>query len=122
MGTVLIVDDDASILSVLHRIIEGEGHIALEAASGVEALQVLEGHDIDVAFIDMVMPEMNGIELMKQVRSGFPNTKVVPMSAYTELRSLPSDCTDGAFLSKPFTIIELRTVLDQALEQRQTGA
>ena len=117
MATVLIVDDDRSILSVLHRIIEGEGHIALEAASGVEALQVLEEHDIDVAFIDMVMPEMNGIELMEQVRSGFPNTKVVLMSAYTELRSLPSDYTDEAFLSKPFTIIELRTVLDQALEQ-----
>ena len=118
MATVLIVDDDRSILSVLHRIIEGEGHIALEAASGVEALQVLEEHDIDVAFIDMVMPEMNGIELMEQVRSGFPNTKVVLMSAYTELRSLPSDYTDEAFLSKPFTIIELRTVLDQALEQK----
>jgi len=122
MGTVLIVDDDRNILSVLGLIIEQEEHTAFEAAGGVKALKVLEAHHVDLAFIDLGMPEMDGIELMKRVRELYPNVKLAPMSAFADLQGVPSEYAAVAFLVKPFAVEDVQAVLAQAFEQSQTGA
>ena len=80
MANILIVDDDLGMLRVLGLIIEQEEHTAFEAGGGVKALKVLEAHHIDLAFIDLMMPAMDGIELMKRVRELYPNVKLARTS------------------------------------------
>ena len=121
MANILIVDDDLGMLRVIGLIIEQEEHTAFEAASGVKALKVLEAHHIDLAFIDLVMPAMDGIELMKRVRELYPNVKLAPMSAFADLQGVPSEYAAVAFLVKPFMVEDVQAVLAQAFEQNQTG-
>ena len=111
MANILIVDDDPGILEALGRIIKLEEHTAFEAAGGDDALDVLRAHHIDLAFVDLRMPEMNGIELMRRVREAYPETTLVPMSAVRELLIAPSEFTDAATLTKPFTVEEVQAVL-----------
>jgi two-component system response regulator (stage 0 sporulation protein F) len=121
MANILIVDDDLGILRIFGLIIEQEEHTAFKAAGGVKALKVLEAHHIDLAFIDLVMPEMDGIELMKRVRELYPNVKLAPMSAFADLQGVPSEYAAVAFLVKPFMVEDVQAVLAKALEKEETG-
>ena len=121
MANILIVDDDLGILRVFGLIIEQEEHTAFKAAGGVKALEVLKANHIDLAFIDLVMPEMDGIELMKRVRELHPNVKLAPMSAFADLQGVSSECAAVASLEKPFAVEDVQAVLAQAFEQSQTG-
>ena len=122
MANILIVDDDPGILRVFGLIIEQEEHTAFKAAGGVKALEVLGAHHIDLAFIDLVMSVMDGIELMKRVRTLYPNVKLVLMSAFADLQCVPSEYATVASLEKPFMVEDVQAVLAQAFEQSQTGA
>jgi two-component system, response regulator, stage 0 sporulation protein F len=121
MANVPIVDDDLGILRVFGLIIEQEEHTAFKAAGGVKALEVLEAHHIDLAFIDLVMPEMDGIELMKRVRELYPHVKLAPMSAFADLQGVPSEYAAVASLEKPFAVEDVQAVLAKALEKEETG-
>ena len=118
MANILIVDDDHSILQILSRIIEREGYTVFKSASGVQALEVLGERSIDLAIVDLNMPDMNGIELMRRVREAYPETTLVPMSAVRELLTVPSEFTAAASLTKPFTVEEVQAVLPQAFDLR----
>ena len=121
MANILIVDDDLGILRVFGLIIEQEEHTAFKAAGGVKALEVLEAHHIDLAFLDLVMPEMDGSELMKRVRELYPNVKLAPMSTFADLQGVPSECATVASLEKPFAVEDVQAVLAKALEKEETG-
>jgi DNA-binding NtrC family response regulator len=117
MANILIVEDDPGLLRVFGVIIEQEEHTAFKAAGGGRALDVLGAHHIDLAFIDLGMSVMDGIELMKQVRTLYPNVKLVPMSAFADLQRVPSEYATAASLEKPFMVEDVQAVLAQALEQ-----
>ncbi|MDH3269754.1 MAG: response regulator [Gemmatimonadota bacterium] len=80
MGTVLVVDDDPTVRTVVARLIKLEGHVVLEAEDGRVALRLMADRDIDLALVDIYMPEMDGIELLMRLRGDFPRTRVVAMS------------------------------------------
>ena len=117
MANVLIVDDDANILQALGRIIEEEGHDVFAVPSGVEALEVLGKRSIDLAIVDLNMPDMNGIALMRWMRKAYPGVKLVPMSAVRDLLTAPSEFMAEASLTKPFTIEDVQAVLPKALKK-----
>ena len=121
MANILIVDDDLELLRVLVLIIEQEEHTAFKAAGGVKALEVLEAHHIDLAFIDLVMPGMDGVELMSRMLTSYPDVKLAPMSASADLQCAPSEYAAVAYLVKPFMVEDVQAVLSQAFEQSQTG-
>ena len=112
MANVLIVDDDPSILRALVCIIEGEGHDVFAVPGGVEALEVLGERGIDLAVVDLNMPDMNGIALMRWMRKAYPGIKLAPMSAVSDLLSAPSE----------LTMEDVQAVLADTLEKGQTGA
>ena len=122
MANVLIVDDDPSILRALVCIIEGEGHDVFAVPGGVEALEVLGERGIDLAVVDLNMPDMNGIALMRWMRKAYPGIKLAPMSAVSDLLSAPSELMTEASLTKPFTMEDVQAVLADTLEKGQTGA
>jgi two-component system cell cycle sensor histidine kinase/response regulator CckA len=119
--TVLLVEDEAAVRASLRRLLELHGYTVVEARNGAEALKAYEAHEgqIDLVLTDVVMPEMGGLELVEQLRSGRPDLKVLIMSGYSE-RALTSNGSipqGTGYLEKPFTaevlMRRLREVLDQ---------
>ncbi len=87
-GRILIVDDEEAIRSLLRYSFEKDGYEVHEAINGVDALNVLEEFKIDVAISDIVMPEMDGVELVKRMRAEFPMTRIVMMTGYVNIENL----------------------------------
>jgi len=117
---VLLVEDEPELRSALLRVLAGNGYRVLEAADPEVALRVADEHDgpIDLLLTDVVMPIMNGVDLAEAVCSQRPETRVILMSGYMDLReTLTGSLPPGVdFLAKPFESEDLarkaRAVLD----------
>ncbi|MFQ5704793.1 MAG: response regulator [Gemmatimonadales bacterium] len=116
MAGILIVDDDASIRSSLRRFLEPHGHDIAEAADGVEALDHLGKHRVDLAFVDLAMPNMNGMELLHHIKSDYAGTKVVVMSAFEDVIDLAErELSVVQSLYKPFTLEDVGAAVRAAI-------
>jgi CheY-like chemotaxis protein len=106
--SVLIVEDEAGIRTLMRRVLDREGYTLMEAGHGRAALELARNHPgpIDLLVTDVVMPEMNGFELARALRAIRPDLKVLFISGYTGLSSFdPAQLSAGsAFLQKPFTL------------------
>ncbi len=120
--TVLIVEDEAGIRTLMRRILDREGYTLLEAGHGKAALEVARNHPgpIDLLVTDVVMPEMSGFELAREIRSFRDNLKVLFISGYTGLSGVdPEQMKEGsAFLQKPFTLNAFVAKVRELLEKR----
>jgi CheY-like chemotaxis protein len=106
--TVLIVEDQDTVRQLAARVLKQQGYSTVEAASGSEALLLLQGQDapaIDLLLTDVILPGINGRELADRVRSEMPAIKVLFMSGYAgDALGRRGVLEDGlAFLPKPFT-------------------
>jgi len=109
-GKILLVEDEEGLRALNARGLSSRGYTVLEASNGVEAIEVLdrEGH-VDLVVSDVVMPEMDGPTLLKELRRRDPAVKVIFVSGYAEeafAKNLPSE-EQYAFLAKPFTLKQL---------------
>jgi two-component system cell cycle sensor histidine kinase/response regulator CckA len=119
-GTVLLVEDEDAVRAFASRALASRGYKVLEADSGEMALRLFgENHDtIDLVLSDVVMPEMDGPTLLKELRKRGAKTKIVFISGYAEdafEKNLEGQ-TDFAFLPKPFTLKQLAEAVKQAME------
>jgi CheY-like chemotaxis protein len=120
--TVLLVEDETAILSLIQTALDKLGYRVLAAATPAEAFHLAERHtgDIQLLITDVVMPEMNGCELAKKLLALYPNLKRLFMSGYTADIIAPHGLLDEGvdFLPKPFSVNDLaekvRAVLDKA--------
>jgi two-component system cell cycle sensor histidine kinase/response regulator CckA len=117
-STVLLVEDEEAVRSFASRALATRGYTVLEAASGAEALEVMEGAagQIDLVLSDVVMPEMDGPTLLRHLRERNPGIKIVFMSGYAEeaFRKNLSDYETFVFLPKPFTLKQLAETVKAA--------
>jgi CheY-like chemotaxis protein len=116
--TVLLVDDDTVIRTLLQRVLKQSGYNVLTAADGVEGKALFEAHrdEIHVMVTDMVMPKMGGVDLIKAVTAARPDLKILLMSGYsTEWREgrVPGRYS---YMQKPFTARELERKLREVLD------
>jgi diguanylate cyclase (GGDEF)-like protein len=115
--TLLLVDDEPSILSSLKRLLRGDGYRILTANSGQEGLDVLAGHPVDVIVSDQRMPGMTGVEFLRTVRQSYPDTVRIVLSGFTELQTVTDAVNAGAiykFLTKPWDDGQLRAHVQEA--------
>jgi len=109
-GTILLVEDEEGLRALNARGLASRGYTVLEAGNGVEAIEVLErGGAVDLVVSDVVMPEMDGPTLLKELRRRNPGVKVIFVSGYAEeafSKNLPSQ-EQYEFLAKPFTLKQL---------------
>jgi len=117
-GRVLLVEDEVEVRQFAVRALKRQGYEVLEAADGLEALDIMaanEGH-IDIVVSDVVMPEMDGPALFKELRQRNPSLKVIFVSGYPNeafRESMGSD--DFAFLPKPFSLPQLAAKVKEEL-------
>ena len=118
MATILIVDDEAPIRSAVRRFLQIKRHDVVEACDGIEALELLAVRSVDMAIVDLMMPRMNGIELIDRMKSKYPETGIVVISGYSEIRDLPTSQSNVVtILKKPFELQKLAEAVDLALGQ-----
>jgi DNA-binding response OmpR family regulator len=122
MARILIIDDDPSVLSMLRRAVERAGHEVSGAGDGRAGLAQLAAAPFDLVVTDIVMPEMEGIELIGRLRRGYPDLPVIAMSGGG--RGLPETYLAAArgmgaasVLIKPFAIDDLLAAMDALLER-----
>jgi CheY-like chemotaxis protein len=120
---VLVVDDDEGVRCVAAAIVEELGFKVLSAATGREALQILAADPrIDLLLTDIVMPEMTGVELARQVRERYPDLPILFASGYADVRTFGEELETETVLKKPFRIAEVAARLREVIEQRQAAA
>ena len=110
-GTILLVEDEEGLRSLNARGLRSRGYTVVEASNGIEAMEVLEEQDgaVDLVVSDVVMPEMDGPTLLKEMRARNPDLKIIFVSGYAEEafeKSLPEN-EQFAFLAKPFALSAL---------------
>jgi two-component system, cell cycle sensor histidine kinase and response regulator CckA len=111
-GTILLVEDEEGLRILNARGLASRGYTVLEASNGVEALEVIDHHSgkIDLVISDVVMPEMDGPTLLKELRRRDPNVRIIFVSGYAEeafQKNLPLREEFPAFLPKPYTLKQL---------------
>jgi len=118
--TVLLVEDDRSILKLGKRILEELGYSVLSASSPREAIELTEAQtgEINLLITDVIMPEMNGRELSEHLHSLYPELKVLFMSGYTANVIAHRGVLDDSvnFISKPFSKKEMAVKVREALD------
>jgi PAS domain S-box-containing protein len=124
--TVLLVEDEETVRTMVRKILATAGYTVLEARHGSDGLLVSReyGGRIDLVLTDVVMPEMNGLRLAELIRAERPDARVIFMSGYTRDEVDRRGLTEPGvvFVHKPFTVLELATVVREVLDQEPTGA
>ena len=118
-GTILLVEDEEGLRALNARGLISRGYTVLEASNGVEAIEAFDKHgDVDLVVSDVVMPEMDGPTLLKELRRRDPGVKIIFVSGYAEEafnKNLP-DQEQYAFLAKPFTLKQLVAEVKKTLQ------
>jgi signal transduction histidine kinase len=116
--TILIVDDEAIIRDLCARTLKD--YRILQAENGQEALRVLDHKTVDLILVDIMMPVMNGLDLLQKVKEQNPEQLVIVMTGYADkdiiLRALKSHADD--FIQKPINLLQLKTAIKKALETK----
>lgn len=121
-ATILLVEDEIQVQDVIKEILKLRGHEVLIASDGISALSVVENcnEPIDLLITDIVMPQMGGHELVKQIRELHPNMKVLYMSGYTEMYIVQENklVEGAAFIQKPFTEQSFNEKVEEVLSPK----
>jgi len=118
MASILIVDDDARIQNLLLQLLKTKHHDGATADGGVHALELLKQSAFDLVITDLRMPDMDGLELLRKVKSVQPQIPVILVTAYASNNTTIESVDLGVFdyLPKPFRVSELLSAVDRALE------
>ena len=121
---IVIVEDEQNIRTALSIIVEKRGYRSRTAATAEEALPLLEERPADVVVTDLRMPGMGGLEFLRRVKTMYPNTEVVVMTAYGSVETAVEAMRSGAYdyLTKPIDRDRFPVILDKAIERHSLTA
>ena len=120
--SILIVDDEANIRRVLDAVFTKDGYRVLTAENGRKALDIISTEpNLDVLLCDLIMPDLNGIEVLKSAREINPFLSVVMITAHGTIKTAVDAMRFGAFdyITKPFDMDEIKLIVKNALERRR---
>jgi two-component system, NtrC family, response regulator AlgB len=124
MARLLIVDDERNIRANLAAFFQSLGHEAQMAESGAQARALVEAAPFDLVLTDFRMAEMNGIELLKEIKQRRPETSVILMTAYATVENAVAAMKGGAFdyVTKPFSLEQIQHLVERALQIQRLRA
>lgn len=117
---VLVVDDEKHILTVLREALTQFGYRVTCAVSGTEALAAVRAELFDAAFIDVRMPDMSGLDLLRKIKHQDESIEVIVITGYPTITSAVEALKEGAYdyLSKPLILDELQHLMQRVMERR----
>jgi two-component system response regulator HydG len=120
----LVVDDELPVLKIIERLAASADFDVVTCASGTDALRALMQRPADLAMVDLRMPDVNGLDLLRQIRASFPGCEVILMTAHAAVDSAVEAIKLGAreYLTKPFDLDRLRRVLVGIREELERRA
>jgi two-component system nitrogen regulation response regulator NtrX len=118
---ILIVDDEASIRSSLKGILEDEGFLVKTAQTGEESLELLKSQNVDLVLLDIWLPQMNGLDVLKTIKSQDESPQVVMISGHGTIETAVKATKLGAhdFLEKPLSLEKVILTIQNALRQKR---
>lgn len=119
MKTILVVDDEASVIESL-RVILKDQYTVLGAGDGKEALALIEKERVDLVMLDLLMPELDGLEFLRRLQLSCQDIGVVVLTAVKDVKSIVEAVRLGAldYIIKPFDVEEIKIVIEKALQFR----
>ncbi len=117
--TILIVDDDESIRDTLEAILQ-EKHSVLKAKDGKEALEIVEKREVNVMLLDIVMPGISGLEVLKRIKDRFDDIEIIMITVLKEVDTAVQAMKMGAYdyITKEFNYDEIAALVDRAVEKQ----
>ena len=115
-----MVDDESEVTYALQAFLLGRGYEMLTALDGIQAMRDLRQYSIDLVLLDMKMPGVNGVEVLKFIHAHSPSTKVIVVTAYDDqFQEMVEKLGVNAFLMKPVGIEALTGTVEEVLEGRE---
>lgn len=124
MATILVVDDEQDMRLALRNTLELAGYTVLDCESGALALQTLARGGVDLMLLDIRLPDMDGVQILKKAKSGFPAVPVIMVTGFGSLETAVQTVQMGAadYVSKPFQNKDLFQRIEKALSARELKA
>ena len=123
MTRILIVEDDPAIRKNISQLLSDQGYEIGQATDGLAALEILNNRTFDLILSDIVMPRMDGLTLIQHIRSSWPQTHIMVMTAHFQGTLDTGFTVAGAeeFIRKPFVLDDLLSKVQHVLRQPKTG-
>jgi two-component system response regulator PilR (NtrC family) len=120
MAKILVVDDDQGMREFLEILLVREGYEVISASGGKEALDLCKKHKFDIAITDLMMPKINGIDVLKSIKEVSPKTLVILITGYASGETAIAAMKEGAYdyLEKNFDLEDLKAVIKDALSKK----
>ena len=118
---ILVVDDDETIRTTMKVILQDEGYTVDLAASGKEAIQKTQEQSYNVALLDIRLPDMEGVELLKLLKDGIPRTRKIMVTGYPSMQNAISALNKNAdaYLLKPVDVEKLLSTVKEQLTAQE---
>jgi DNA-binding NtrC family response regulator len=115
---ILVIDDEVAVNNNIRKILAKKGYHVDQAVTKNEALEKIQAKSYKLVLLDLKIPEVRGLELLKAVRDRNPETKIIIITGYASIETAVESARMGAFdyLPKPFTPNEIRNVTENALQ------
>jgi DNA-binding NtrC family response regulator len=119
--SVLAVDDEVPLLQALSGVLEQEGYHVQTAQDGVTAINCIQSVPFDIVLLDVKMPRVDGIEVLRFIKDHYLDTQVIMLTGVSDIRTAVECLQLGAFhyITKPYSVDELLTIIGRALERKQ---
>ena len=116
---ILIADDEDDLRTLLRHILTAQGYQITSAMDGEEAIELLKREKFDVALLDIQMPNINGIEVLKYIKEHCPHTKAVMLTGYADLKHAMEAKEFGArdFIGKPYKFEDVLSTIEHILAE-----
>jgi two-component system response regulator PilR (NtrC family) len=120
---IIVVDDEPGMREFLGMVLSKNGYIVETVADGYEAINRMENNLYDLAVLDIVVPSINGIDVLRIINEKSPETSVIMITAYASHKTALEAMKLGAYdyIEKPFKISELKKVIEEALEKKKSN-
>lgn len=116
---ILLVDDNINVLTVLSDIMKTLGYLVIEAKNAQEAMEIVKQKSLDLVILDLRMPDIDGIQLMRSIKKEKEGIPVIIYSGYPSVHTAVEALKDGAvdYIAKPFDIDELKRKISDVFDK-----
>ncbi|MCA1945833.1 MAG: response regulator [Desulfovibrio sp.] len=117
---ILIIDDEEEFVSLIVKRLGKRGLAAAGVTSGRKGLEHLEAHPVDVVILDVMMPDLNGLETLKEIKKQHPTVEVIMLTGHGSVKTGLEGMSYGAFdyVLKPYNLDELLQKINAAAERK----